>query len=330
VILGVSISAPTYQGPVSDYFNGKEFANPGPVKLHGATQALKWMLNRKRTPWKENRDASPGPRPLTHVSEGIRVTFVNHSTFLIQVASLNILTDPIWSRRASPFSWVGPKRMRPPGIRLEDLPRIHLVLLSHNHYDHLDIGTMRTIFAGHHPKIVTPLGVKQFLDRESITGSTDLDWWQEIVINEKVKVQSVPAQHFSGRGMLDRNKTLWCGYIISTPAGNIYFAGDTGYDPAIFTDIGSRCQPIKVSLIPIGAYEPRWFMAPVHISPDEAVKVHQQVGSQKSIASHFGTFPMADEGAEDPVRDLTTALAESDIHAEAFIALKEGDHLIIE
>lgn len=179
ILIGVLISAPVYKGPLSDHFDGKQFINPGGAKAQGFKEVFQWMMNRKRGIWIENKSGEYGKRPLDFFREGIRITFVNHSTFLIQVGSVNILTDPVWSKRVSPFSKTGPKRMRAPGIRFEDLPRIHLVLLSHNHYDHLDLSTMRLVFGAHHPKIVTPLGVKQYLDTKRISGSTELDWWDE-------------------------------------------------------------------------------------------------------------------------------------------------------
>jgi L-ascorbate metabolism protein UlaG (beta-lactamase superfamily) len=324
-LIGVYISAPQYKGPVSDHFDGKKFINPNGVPAKGLREVLKWMVDRKRGEWKENKDESYGKRPLDHYKDGIRITFVNHSTFLIQVDGLNILTDPIWSKRTSPFSFAGPKRMRPPGIKFEDLPRIHVVLLSHNHYDHLDITTMRMIFGGHHPMIVTPLGVKAFLEKEMITGAHDLDWWDEHVLADSVKVRAVPAQHFSGRGSLDRDATLWCGYVINTKFGNVYFAGDTGYNDKTFKEIGERCGDIKVALLPIGAYKPGWFMSPIHTSPEEAVKIHLDVKSANSIATHFGTFPLADDGYEDPVNDLNLALEKYKLTAEKFIVMKEGE-----
>jgi L-ascorbate metabolism protein UlaG (beta-lactamase superfamily) len=330
VTVGAYLSAPQYKGPVSDHFDGRKFINPGNVRPQGLREVLKWMLNRKRGEWKELKTEAYGKRPLDHEKENIRITFVNHSTFLIQVDGLNILTDPVWAKRTSPFSWAGPRRMRLPGIRFEDLPRIHAVLISHNHYDHLDLQTMRMVFGAHHPKIVTPLGVKAFLDGESIAGVTDLDWWQEIQLSDSVKVQAVPAQHFSGRGMLDRDATLWCGYVLKTSKGNIYFAGDTGYNDKTFREIGEKTGNMKVALLPIGAYKPSWFMSPVHTSPEEAVKIHFDVRSQNSIGTHFGTFPMADEGAEEPVADLRKALTKYNVNEEMFVALKEGEMKIIE
>ena len=330
IIVGMSVSGPRYRGPISDHFDGSRFTNPGGVKARGGMQVLKWMLNRKPGAWNEDLRENYGKHPLGHFKDGIRITFVNHSTFLIQVDGLNILTDPVWCKRVSPFSWLGPKRMKLPGVRFGDLPRIHVVTLSHNHYDHLDVETMRMVFAAHHPRVIVPLGVKRLLDRHYISGVTEVDWWEEIGVSDSTKIQAVPAQHFSGRGFLDRDKTLWCGYVIKAGAGNIYFAGDTGYNDVTFKDIGTRCNPIKVSLLPIGAYQPRWFMSPIHTSPDESVKIHHELGSGTSIASHYGTFPLGDDGQEDPVNDLRYALSRSQPGSGSFIVLKEGDFIVFE
>jgi L-ascorbate metabolism protein UlaG (beta-lactamase superfamily) len=324
-VIGILLSAPRYKGPVSDHFDGRRFFNPGNAKAKGLKEVLQWMANRKRSAWADDLNAGYGVRPLEFVRDGIRITFVNHSTFLIQVSGLNILTDPVWSKRVSPFSNLGPKRKRSPGIRLEDLPRIHFVLLSHNHYDHLDLLTMRIISGAHHPKIITPLGVQKFLDELQINGSTDMDWWDEMSLSDSVRIQSVPAQHFSGRGMLDRDATLWCGYVLKTSFGNLYFAGDTGYNPTTFKEIGRRCSPIKISIIPVGAYKPAWFMSPIHTSPAEAVKIHVDTKSSISIGSHFGTFPLADDGIDEVFDDLQRALSNSHVNDNEFLILKEGE-----
>jgi len=321
--VGYFISGPKYKGPVSDHFDGRRFINPGSIKAKGFREVLKWMVAREQGEWKEV-PAGHGEKPASHFDNGIRITFVNHSTFLIQVDGVNILTDPVFSERTSPVQWAGPRRMRPPGILLEDLPAIDVLILSHNHWDHLDIAAVKKIHALHHPKIITPLGVKAFLDREGVTGAKDIDWWQEVEINTLLKIQSVPAQHFSGRGTFDRDATLWCGYVIHRRGGNIYFAGDTGYNDQTFKEIGERCAPIQVALLPIGAYKPRWFMSPIHCSPEEAVKIHREVRSKNSIATHFGTFPLADDGQTEPVAELNKALQEAGIDSETFLVLKEG------
>lgn len=219
---------------------------------------------------------------------------------------------------------VGTEAPAKPGIRFEDLPKIDLVLLSHNHYDHLDLPTLKVLAEVHSPRIITSLGITAYLKKKGIDRSVDMDWWDEIVLDEVVRIQCVPAQHFSARGFLDRNKTLWSGFVVKQKEGNIYFAGDTGYNSTVFKEIGQRCSPIALSLIPIGAYQPKWFMAPVHCSPEEAVMIHKEVRSRKSIATHFGTFKLGDESPEEAVRDLKAALASEKISEDDFVVLKEG------
>ena len=322
MLVAYFISAPGYKGPVSGHFDGKRFINPGGVKAKGFPDVLKWMSQRKRGVWKPNMLVAPGAKPVDKVTDGIKVTFVNHSTFLIQLGGLNILTDPVWSERTSPFTFAGPKRMRPPGIRFEDLPRIDVVLLSHNHYDHLDIRTVVRINERFHPRFVQPLGVGEYLNQYGIAVNADLDWWTSSAVGE-LTIHAVPAQHFSGRGTFDRDATLWCGYVISSIEGNIYFAGDSGYNHKTFKEIGEKFHP-DLSIIPIGAYKPEWFMSPIHCSPAEAVQIHIDLGTRQSIASHFGTFPLADDGFTDPVMELKASLHKKGIPDEKFIALEEG------
>ena len=327
-LVGFFLSGPRYKGAVSDHFDGKIFLNPGNAKAKGLKDVIKWSVNRQREPWKNQAFDQVGPKPSIKITDGIKLTFINHSTFLIQVDGLNILSDPIWSERTSPFQFAGPKRMRAPGISFDDLPPIDLVLLSHNHYDHLDVSTMKELINIHDPQIITPLGVGTFIGNIGSTRYKDLDWWDCKVLNDDIKVSSVPAQHFSGRGTYDRDATLWCGYVISSSQGNIYFAGDSGYGD-FFRKIGNVHEKMKVSMIPIGAYMPRWFMSPIHISPDEAVLVHEDVNSELSIGMHFGTFPLADDGRDQPIDDLRKALSNHDISNEKFLVLPEGDSLYL-
>ena len=325
ILPGYLLSGPKYKGPLSDHFDGKKFFTPGGTPAKGLGDVLQWMMKRKRSPWKEKKEIPRSENPPARVGRGARITFVNHSTFLIQVDGINFLTDPVWSKRVSPFQWAGPKRMRPPGIRFEDLPKIDVVLLSHNHYDHLDIVTMKKVFEKHKPKIVTSLGVTAFLIKHKITGSSDLDWWQKLALNDSIEIQAVPAQHFSGRGTFDRDATLWSGFVIHRPGGNIYFVGDTGYNENIFKEIGNRCAPIEVALVPIGAFKPEWFMSPIHCSPQEAVKIHQEIKAKQSVATHFGTFPLADDGENEPIEELQKAQRAQGISPDLFIVLKEGE-----
>ncbi len=324
ILIGFYLSAPGYKGEPSDHFDGKRFVNPLNVQPKGLADVFKWAVTRKPTRWENLPDDQYGEKPEISIDSKIRITFVNHTTFLIQLHGLNILTDPIWSQRAGPFSWAGPKRKRLPGIRFEDLPTIHAILLSHNHYDHLDINSLKKLWEKFRPKIFTSLGAGEYLRKQGIESISELDWWQQIQINDALQLIAVPAQHFSGRGMFDRDSTLWLGFVITSEKGNIYFAGDTGYNSETFKQIGERCSPILVSLIPIGAYLPRWFMGPIHCSPGEAVKIHKEVKSKNSIGSHFGTFALADEGREEPVIDLKKALDELNVPQEQFIVLKEG------
>lgn len=329
VFLGWIFSTPVYHGPVSDHFDGKKFINTGGVEPKGFKDLLKWFRTRQRGEWKEIKEAEFGPAPAEKVEgDSIVVTFVNHSTFLIQTQGLNILTDPVWSERASPVPFLGPKRMRPPGIRFEDLPKIDIVLLTHNHYDHLDIGTMKRLSADYRPIIYCPLGVGKYLERKGIGNISEMDWWDEINIDSALTLVCTPAQHFSGRGMFDRDRTLWSGFALQTEKGSIYYSGDTGYGD-FFAEIKKRISPIRLSFLPIGAYKPQWFMADIHTSPADAVKVHQFLKSPVSIGMHFGTFPLADDGMEEPAEELREILKKEKIPEGEFFILSEGKALIV-
>jgi L-ascorbate metabolism protein UlaG (beta-lactamase superfamily) len=323
VFVGFLLSGPVYRGPVTDHFDGKRFINPGGVKAKGLGEVLQWMVQRKRGPWIALHDLPAGDKPLENNKNGIRITFVNHSTFLIQTRGLNILTDPVWSMRTSPFTSLGPKRMRPPGIRFEDLPRIDMILLSHNHYDHLDMMTLKKLWQRDQPKVVTALGVSAFLKKNNIESAIDLDWWESTTVFD-LPVTAVPAQHFSSRGMFDRDGTLWCGFMLKLEGGYFYFVGDTGYNDNTFKEIGNRFSPIQLALVPIGAFKPKWFMSPIHCSPAQAVQIHLDVKARASVATHFGTFPLADDGQAEPVVELDKALLEQGLTRNDFMVLKEG------
>ena len=323
--LGCSLSAPRYQGVVSDHFDGKQFKNAGDVHAQeGLGPVLRWYLHREKGDFPDQPNLPYGPKPPARVGWGeLRVTFVNHGTFLLQFDSLNVLTDPIWSERTSPFQWIGPKRLRPPGLRFEDLPKIDAVVISHNHYDHLDLPTLRRLAARDRPRIFAGLGVRQLLEDEKITNATDLDWGQAVPLSPQVRLTCTPAQHFSGRGLRDRDATLWVSYVFETTRGNLYYAGDTGYGPH-FQAIGKQFSPIRLAILPIGAYQPRWFMAPIHISPAEAVQASLDLHAVRSVATHFGTFQLADDGLTEPVTDLHQALRAKQLPDSSFITLKEG------
>lgn len=308
-VMGCCIfSAPRYRGPASDHFDSERFRNRRSIEHGGFGDLLRWMWTREPGPWQDSTDALPGDPPPRRVGPGeLRVTFVNHATVLVQMDGINILTDPIWSDRCSPVSWAGPKRVRPPGIRFEDLPPIDLVLVSHNHYDHLDIRTLDHLAREHHPRIFSGLGNRALLQSKGISGAEDLDWWQSAEIAAGVRVTAVPTEHFSGRGLCDRDRTLWVGFVVTGSAGSVYFAGDTGWGPH-FQEIRARFGAPRLALLPIGAFRPEWFMSRVHISPDEAVQAHQVLGAGTSVAIHFGTFRLGDDGQDEAPERLRSAI----------------------
>ncbi|HEX9749974.1 MAG TPA: MBL fold metallo-hydrolase [candidate division Zixibacteria bacterium] len=309
--LGYMFSAPGYTGEESDHFDGERFVNRDTVTTEPGLRAiLKFTFQEKRAPWPDWIDNTDHPPPPARVGNGdLRVTFINHATTLIQMDGLNILTDPIWSERCSPVFWAGPRRHRAPGVTLENLPPLDAILISHNHYDHCDIPTLRRLSAAHpHARVIVGLGVKAMLAHNVIANIQEIDWEDSLSLSDVVALRGVTAKHFSGRGFFDRNKTLWLGYVISSPAGNVYFAGDTGYG-AHFRQIGEKYGPIRLALLPIGAYLPSWFMRPVHISPSEAVDAHRDLGAQTSIAVHFGTFRLGADGETQPADDLRRALS---------------------
>ncbi len=304
--IGCLLSGPHYRGPVSDHFDGRRFVNQVAISHRSLGEFLRWMWTRQPGHW-TFIDAPPGSPPPTRVGPGqMRVTFVNHATMLLQMDGLNILTDPIWSERASPFAWIGPRRMRPPGIRFRDLPPIDIVVISHNHYDHLDLPTLQRLARAHHPRFIVGLGNRALLTAAGIDRVTEIDWWQAVMAGP-LTITSVPAQHFSARGLCDRDATLWTGYVFSGPAGKAYFAGDTGFGPH-FRQIRERFGPLRLAMLPIGAYRPEWFMGRVHLSPRDAVRAHDLLDARTSLAIHYGTFRLADDGQNEPLEALARAL----------------------
>jgi len=255
-------------------------------------------------------------------SPSLFVTLVNHATVLVQQPDCNILTDPIWSDRCGPVSFAGPRRHRLPGVEFDRLPAIHAVLVSHNHYDHLDLPTLRRMRARGGTTFVAPLGVAPFLKSGGIAPVHELDWGESVAVSG-ASIHAVPAFHFSGRGLFDRNRTLWCGYIVESALGAVYFAGDTAFGPH-FHWIRERFGPPRLALLPIGAYEPPWFMAPVHMNPEEAARAHHILGAATSIAIHHGTFQLADEALDAP-RERLMACAPHD----SFLILDNGQSLLL-
>ncbi len=312
--VGCALSGPRWGGEKTSHFDGERFFTPDapPIpgsfgSLEGLKNFLKWQTTRERGPWRPYREEPFGAPPPRDVALGaMRVTFINHATTLIQLDGVNVLTDPMYSRRCSPTEIAGPERVRPPGIRFEDLPRIDAVVLSHNHYDHLDLPTLRRI-AETWPRaqIFAGLGNKAYLAQRGVE-SIDLDWWETRTVGD-ITITSVPNQHFSNRGLTDSNGTLWSAWVMTGAKGRAYFGGDTGYGPH-FSMIAQRLGPMRLSVLPIGAYRPEWFMSAVHMSPVQAVQASLDLQSTVAVPMHFGTFGLADDGEDEPVEALKTAL----------------------
>ena len=319
--------------PLSDHFDGKRFHNPK-RRTQGIADMVRWMRTRQPGAWPKWMENSPGltpPARVPHQSESaaLRLTFVGHMTFLLQWKGLNILTDPVWSERASPVQFAGPRRVCAPGIRFEDLPEIDVVLLTHNHYDHMDRLTIQRLWKAHHPRFYTSLGNARRLRRFGVRDVVEMDWWQESQHESGIRVTCTPAQHFSGRTPWDRDASLWCGFVLQPEAGNvageaIYFAGDTGFGP-MFSEVAERFPHPRLALLPIGAFRPEWFMGEVHCSPLDAVEAHRILQPGLSVASHFGTFPLADDGFDEALAELEFALHTLEPEAaENFVTLAEG------
>lgn len=304
-------------GAFPKHFDGKGFYNPDAPQPAGFVDLLRWQLSRRPEPSPDFiSDVEQSTPPPRVEGSGLRTTLVNHSTVLLQQRGLNILTDPIWSERAGPVSWAGPRRRRKPGVAFEYLPSIDAVLISHNHYDHLDLPTLRRLSAREKSTFIVPIGVARLLRSQNIGPAHELDWGGSLSLPD-FTIHCVPAMHFSARGIFDRNKTLWCGYLIECQNRLVYFAGDTAFG-AHFAQIREKFGSPHLALLPIGAYDPRWFMSPVHMAPDEAIRAHEILDARTSIAIHHGTFKLTDEGIDTPAK-LINSYARPD-----FLVLKNG------
>lgn len=323
----VSLFRRVQGSPISDHSDGKRFFNPHSPDRN-IFQFLSWFIRRAPKPWPTGvRTKNGHTQTLFFPSDKVLVTFINHSTFLIQWNHTAILTDPIWSSRASPYLWMGPKRSSSPGVRMEDLPRIDLILISHDHYDHLDLPSLKILHQKDHPTIVTGLRNKKFLNDHGINKVHEMDWWEEFSSN-LFKIIFLPAQHASGRGIWSQNKSLWGGFSVSNSSGTIYFSGDTGYGPH-FKEIHSKLGPPSLSFLPIGAFKPEWFMKSVHMGPKEAIQAHLDLNSKRSIAMHYDTFQLGDEEWEEAPKLLLEELEKSKISSNTFSLMKIGSSLEI-
>ncbi len=306
----------------SDHFTRGHFFNPG-APDHSFSQFLKWITRRKIGPWRKFAGTVHGPKPPARMNgDDLLITFVNHATLLLQSGGFNFLTDPVWSKRVSPISFLGPRRHRDPGIRFDDLPRIDCIFISHNHYDHLDLPTLKKLFRRDRPSVFCPLGVGKLLRTAGFEEIYELDWWQSHGWRG-VEFHCVPAQHFSARTPFDRNRTLWCGWILGLAGGHVYFAGDTGFGKH-FAAIAARFQRLRLSMLPIGAFKPEWFMGTVHMTPEQAVEAQRILESPIAVAMHFGTFALADDGEFEPTDRLRACLTPSEQEG-TFWVLNEGE-----
>lgn len=323
--------------PVPAHHGRRAFVNPQRTELRGFGAFLRWRLGL----------APEEPRPIPAAESavyepevvspdlallrrpdpaGIQVTWIGQSTFLVQVEGLNILTDPVFSERASPVGFAGPRRLAPAGVALADLPRVDVVLISHDHYDHLDKAAVRTL--GNAPRYFIPLGLGRWLAAAGVHRFSELDWGQTSSVGS-LTVHAVPAQHFSGRTLGGFNRTLWTGWVVETGRGRLYFAGDTGYG-GHFREIAARFSPLRVAFLPIGAYRPRWFMGPMHLDPPEAVRAFRELGAEVGLAMHWGTFRQAEEPPAEPPLYLKKALRESGLDRDAIRVLKFGQTISLE
>ena len=313
------------------------FRNTAPTRSRSTGEFLRWQRERRELDIPAPKiDLAVVPPDLPFIQgnrKQFAVTYIGHATVLVQLGGVNVLTDPHFSQRAFPVQFAGPRRWQPPGVALSDLPHIDVVLISHNHYDHLDKDSVVALNrqAGGAPLFVVPLGIDRWMKEVGIDNVKAMDWWQGHTVNG-VTITFVPAQHWSRRTLADRNQTLWGGFVGQTAkageAGgrSFYFAGDTGYGPD-FAEIGRRFDGIDLALIPVGAYEPRWFMADQHVNPDEAILIHRDIKARRSVGIHWGTFLLTDEPLDQPLSDLTVARVKAGIDARDFLTLRHGQTL---
>lgn len=327
-VRGASAGNPYYDGPVSPNFDGEVFYNPNGTPPGGFADLVRWQLGGGKKAWP---DHYPSPheraKPVARVQgEDLRITMVGHATMLIQTQGLNFLTDPVWSQRVSPVSFAGPKRRNAPGVTFEDLPPIDVVLLTHNHYDHFDQATLARIVKTHDARIITPLGNDTIIRAFAPQARIDVgDWGDAFEIATGIKVHVEPCHHWSARGGSDRRMALWAAFVIETPGGHIYHIGDTGYHDGInYRAAAEKFGRFRFGLLPIGAYEPRWFMRGQHQNPAEAVAGFKAANIAHAMGHHWGTFRLTDEGVEEPIEALSAALEAAEIAPERFVPMRPG------
>lgn len=307
---------------MSDHFDGNRFFDPEGDYKQNFWSFLKWKFNNNSASWPNRIDVVKYDTPPQRVlGDALRISNVGHVTFLIQTQGLNILTDPVWAERASPFSFMGPKRVINPGIQFEDLPPIDVVWISHNHYDHMDLFTIKKLWESHKPRIITPLGNDSTIHAydKKIEVET-YDWGDEVYMSNNVKFHLTPMQHWSARGLFDQNKALWAALTIETKGGNIYFIGDSGYGRGrYFKKDKERFGKFRAAMIPMGAYEPRWFMDYAHMNPDEMLKAYNDLGKPYTVPSHYDVFQLTDEGFGEAKLELEQAMKKQGIGSKVHL-----------
>jgi L-ascorbate metabolism protein UlaG (beta-lactamase superfamily) len=322
---------PPPRPPPSDHWDGRVFRNPHDATVKTLRDVWRWRRAAAPAVWPQRVEDPPQPAPARVGPGRIAATFVGHATFLVQIGGRCVLFDPIWSARASPLRFAGPKRVRAPGQALDALPGVDLLLVSHCHYDHLDLPTLRAVRRRWDPPAATGLGNARHVAKAGVRGARELNWWKEARFGP-LRVTYVPAQHFSARTPWDRNRSLWGGFVVESEedGARVYFAGDSGWCPH-FAEIGARFPRLDLALLPIGAYEPRWFMRTQHMDPEEAVRAHLASGARCSIGMHFGTFAgLTDEAIDAPEAALAAARERHGVPADAFATLPFGATLGIE
>jgi len=305
------------------YYKKGEFFYPWEEHDPSLKDVVKWNFTRKKGAWPlsvplQKKSVLPSSR-----EENLKVYYIGHATVLIQYQNLNILTDPVFSERASPVSWAGPKRVQAPGLDISSLPPVDIVLITHDHYDHLDMPSLLAIEKKDHPLFLVPMGVDKILHDEEIKNVESLLWW-DFYEQEDIKIHFTPSRHWSKRSLWTRNKNLWGSYVIESSQERIFFIGDSGFGPHL-DEIAQKFAPFTLSFLPIGAYAPEWFMAKQHMSPEEAVLTHQKIQSKQSIAIHYDTFPLADEPYGEGKERLQKALLHYQIPQDQFLPLAAGD-----
>jgi L-ascorbate metabolism protein UlaG (beta-lactamase superfamily) len=313
----------------SDHCDGHRFFLPGAPALPSLGDVIKWRRTSKSAPWPDHVEIAP--QKLPDVPSGaLAITWINHASFLLRTAESTLLIDPVYCEKVGPFGLIGPRRVHAPGIAFDDLPKIDAVLVSHDHYDHCDLSTLRRIAERDQPTAIVPLANGHLMERAGFNEIIELDWWEKHVVAADGEVTLTPSQHWSNRLSGTRCGRLWGGFFLRLGQRTLHFIGDTGFNPTLFTEIRQRLGAPDVALIPLGAYEPRWFMRGQHCNPSEAVAIYHQLDAGLGIAMHWGTFQLTDEAREAPVEALNAALDEEpEENAADFIVLEPGQTQIV-